>query len=180
MFCTHEETDLYLKGRPDGTNPTYLIDLKTTAGDRFSPRDFRKTARIYGYDFQLATYALIARNLGFDIRGGYIIAVERDFPYDVTVYTVSRAQLEAKINDVENALRGFAACLATGVWPGVGLGHELPLFPERGHQTEQDVILDRQSVASVELEHLTEKEKADTVSTSPNPVPAKERDNGRF
>jgi hypothetical protein len=61
----------------------------------------------------------------------------------------------------------------------VGLGHELPLFPERGHQTEQDVILDRQSVASVELEHLTEKEKADTVSTLPNPVPAKERDNDR-
>lgn len=148
MFGTHEETGLYLKGRPDGTNPTYLIDLKTTAGDRFRPRDFRTTARVYGYDFQLAFYAMIARLLGFDIRGSYIVAVERDFPFDVTVYTVSRAHLEAKINDVENALRGYAECMATGIWPGVSGDYELDLFPQEHLQTEKDRLLENQKELS--------------------------------
>ncbi len=137
MFCTHEETDLYLKGRPDGTNPEYLVDIKTTAGERFRPREFRETARLYGYDFQLAAYTLIARAIGFDIRRGYIIAVERDFPFDITVYSVSRAQLDAKIGDVENSLRGFAECMATGIWPGVGCDRELELFPQL---TDQEIV----------------------------------------
>jgi hypothetical protein len=154
MYTTHEPTGLYLKGRPDGTSPGYLIDIKTTAGDRFQTRQFRETARLFGHDFQLATYTLIARLIGFDIRGGYIIACERDFPFDVTVYTVSREHLDAKIYDVENALRGYAECMATGIWPGVGLGHELELFPEQDQQTEQDALLEQQAEACVELEHI--------------------------
>ena len=168
MYTTHEPTGLYLKGRPDGTSPGYLIDIKTTAGDRFRPRDFRKTARLYGHDFQLATYTLIARNLGFDIRGGYIIACERDFPYDVTVYTVSREHLDAKIYDVENALRGYAECMATGIWPGVAHGRELDLFPEQDHQTEQDVLLENQSEACVELA---------TIDAVPGAVPSQQTRN---
>jgi exodeoxyribonuclease VIII len=154
MFTTHEPTGLYLKGRPDGTNAEFLIDIKTTAGERFHPRPFRETARLWGYDFQLAAYTLIAQLIGFDIRRGYIIAVERDHPFDITTYTVSRSQLEAKIYDVENALRGYAECMATGIWPGVGLGHELALFPEQAEQTEQDALLENQSEACVELGQL--------------------------
>jgi hypothetical protein len=56
--------------------------------------------------------------------------------------------LEVKINDVENALRGFAECMATGIWPGVGLGRELPLFPEQNHQSENDRSLELQTELS--------------------------------
>jgi hypothetical protein len=142
IYAHHHETGLWLKARPDALHPDRIVDLKTTAPDHFRPLTFRDHARRYGHLTQIAFYALCARLVGFDIRCGHIVAVENDLPFDVCAYRISRIQLEAEIERVENALRGYKECLLTGVWPGVARGEELPFDPKYAERSDHDLELE--------------------------------------
>ena len=148
IYCRHEETGLWLKSRPDALHADKIVDLKTTAPKHFRPLSYREHARRYGHDLQIGFYALSARTIGFDIRSAALVVVENDHPFDVCVYRIERPKLNALIGEVENALRGYAECLASGSWPGVGGDYELDLFPQEHQQTEKDQLLENQTELS--------------------------------
>jgi hypothetical protein len=150
-YAKHHETGLWLKARPDALHKDRIVDLKTTAPKHFRPLGFREHAKRYGYPLQVGFYALVTRLIGFDIKAAHIVAVENEFPFDVVPYRIDQPKLEILIAEIENALRGYAECLATGVWPGVGRNRELDLFPEETQQSENDMNLENQTELSAEL-----------------------------
>ncbi|TFH30261.1 MAG: hypothetical protein E4H00_05460, partial [Myxococcales bacterium] len=147
-YAEHHETGLWLKARPDALHKDRIVDLKTTAPAHFRPVSFREHANRYGYPLQVGFYALVTRLIGFDIRAAHIVAVENDFPYDVVPYRIDKPKLEILIGEIENALRGYAECLVTGIWPGAARDTELDLFPEQHHQSETDRSLELQTKLS--------------------------------
>jgi exodeoxyribonuclease VIII len=147
-YAKHHETGLWLKARPDALHKDRIVDLKTTAPKHFRPMTFREHADRYGYPLQVGFYALVTRLLGFDIRAAHIVAVENEFPFDVVPYRIDPPKLEILIAEIENALRGYAECLVTGIWPGAARNTELDLFPTEHQQTEKDQLLENQTELS--------------------------------
>jgi exodeoxyribonuclease VIII len=150
-YAKHHQTGLWLKARPDALHTDRIVDLKTTAPKHFRPMTFREHADRYGYPLQVGFYALVTRLIGFDIRAAHIVAVENDFPFDVVPYRIDPPKLEILIAEIENALRGYAECLVTGIWPGAARNTELDLFPEQAQQSEHDMSLEHQTELSAPL-----------------------------
>jgi len=147
-YAKHHETGLWLRARPDALHKDRIVDLKTTAPQHFRPLSFREHAKRYGYPLQVGFYALVTRLIGFDIKAAHIVAVENEFPFDVVPYRIDPTKLEILIAEIENALRGYAECLVTGVWPGAARNTELDLFPDQTPQSERDVNLEQQTELS--------------------------------
>jgi exodeoxyribonuclease VIII len=150
-YAKHHQTGLWLKARPDALHTDRIVDLKTTAPKHFRPMTFREHADRYGYPLQVGFYALVTRLIGFDIRAAHIVAVENSFPFDVVPYRIDPPKLEILIAEIENALRGYAECLVTGIWPGAARNTELDLFPEQAQQSEHDMSLEHQTELSAPL-----------------------------
>ena len=103
------------QARIDWFSPDYgIVDLKTTGDDL---KWFDRAAHDFGYAYQMAFYRRL-----LELKSGtkfpvYIIAVEKKAPYTVGVFKYAEdvlAQAEAA-NDA--ALREYAECDASGVFP---------------------------------------------------------------
>ncbi|MCC7196376.1 MAG: PD-(D/E)XK nuclease-like domain-containing protein [Gemmatimonadaceae bacterium] len=93
-----------------------ITDLKSCADA--SP--FRFPAVIYnlGYHIQGAMYLRGAKANGIDADTFAIVAVEKEPPYAVAVYQLNGAALYDGERELEPLLERWAACEASGEWPG--------------------------------------------------------------
>lgn len=93
-------------------------DVKTTGGNG-GPEVFSRNAFFkYGYDFQAAFYrrgirAVIGREPAFRF-----VVIEAEPPFEVAVYEPGPDVLAVADAKVDFALRLWAECLASGIWPG--------------------------------------------------------------
>lgn len=98
------------------TGADFLADIKTTAtldgwGERKAYAD--------GLHIQAALYLDVWNALTGQTRTGFrFIAVEADAPNDVRVYSCPPEFIEAGRTDYVSALKTFAECHRSGVWPG--------------------------------------------------------------
>ena len=82
-----------------------IVDLKTTENlDRFH-RDFFS----FGYDRQLAFYAMMIRAAYGRLPRVSVVAIEKRQPYRVGCWLITEETLETAKADVETSLRHFAA-----------------------------------------------------------------------
>lgn len=119
---TDSETGLACRCRADFFDTTIassprLVELKTTRAAY--PRAFMREFARLGYHAQMAFYVE-----GIEAVTGArpivkMIAVEKDAPYDVTVYDIPDEALEVGSRKIRGWLRAVADCTASGKWPNV-------------------------------------------------------------
>lgn len=120
IFWIDKETGLWLKARPDAipSDSGDFSDLKTTTSVLY--HDLQRTIGDYGYAQQGAMILEGARAIGIEASSFSLVWVESSPPHSVRVQQLKDEDLArgTKMNRV--ALRTFAECLSTGVWPGPG------------------------------------------------------------
>lgn len=109
-------------GKADGS-PAALVpergvitDLKTTRDA--SKRSFRKQLWRRGYFRQLAFYRYALSKLGVKIEECHLVAVETKPPFGVGIYRLPETTLRAGERQLDDLLARYAACEASGWWPG--------------------------------------------------------------
>ena len=92
------------------------VDVKST--DDASPYAFAKSVGSYRYDQQAAHYLAGCAVLDPGTPVGFVfVAVEKEPPYGVGLYELRDDDLAAAHERNGRALRVYAECVASGVWP---------------------------------------------------------------
>jgi len=94
--------NLWCKGKADIVNfeKGIMVDLKTTANA--SPREFERSVYKYGYHRQAAYYID-----GFGLDKFTIVAIEKKFPYNMGVYTLSDETIQKGREEVEELMKEY-------------------------------------------------------------------------
>lgn len=120
MFWRDEATKLLCRGRVDGLrrDQRLIVDVKTTVDA--SPPEFAKSAANYRHHWQEAFYRHGANAApgGFEVDRFIFIAVEREPPFLIGIYELSPSAVAQGEREVMRALREYAECERTGIWPG--------------------------------------------------------------
>lgn len=118
-YALDEETGVMRRGRFDWLGGSVLTDYKTAAS--VDPRDLAGrygAIKKWGYDQQAAWYTDLAADLGHPAKAFAFVFQMKEPPYLVTVAYVHDDDLwTARVKNAE-ALRTYAACMDSGVWPG--------------------------------------------------------------
>jgi PDDEXK-like uncharacterized protein DUF3799 len=115
-----KETGLWLKARPDAipSDSGDFTDLKTTGSVLY--RDLQKAIGDHGYHQQAALVIEGARALDIEATSFTLIWVEKSPPNCVRAQQLKDEDIARGMKQNRVALRTFADCLASGVWPGPG------------------------------------------------------------
>lgn len=119
MFWTDERSGVRCRARVDFLHRAGMVDLKT-ARDA-SPGGFTRAAANLGYGLQAAAY-----RAGYEAITGQqappflFVAVDKEPPHLVLVAQLDDVFLDHGARRWDDALDVFAACSATGEWPGFG------------------------------------------------------------
>ena len=106
-----------LKGLIDGYDETTgtVVDIKTA--EDASPKGFRKAVWDRRYDIQVAHYTWLLTNAGKPVNAFYFCAVEKEPPYAVGVYQISKDSMLKTWQNWNEAIGRFKDCQTTGVYP---------------------------------------------------------------
>jgi len=117
----------HCKARIDIATPYMICDLKTTG--QIDPHRFARTCADLAYHVQLGFYArAIQQATGrAELPVVYIIAVESQEPYDVTVYRVPESTVKAGETRALEIACEYRDCETRGSFPGVDGGDVLDL-----------------------------------------------------
>lgn len=116
------ETGLTLQARFDWLSdldkprPT-VVDVKTTAKGA-NPRSFNREAADLRYHFSASFYSRVLTALGYPEPRFLWLVVGKDAPHSVSVIEYSEVDRLTGDALVDRALRIYAECTSTGVWPG--------------------------------------------------------------
>ena len=123
VFWTEPVTGVPCKCRPDGLVADFhgrhvVFDVKTAADA--SPREFARAAAIYGLHRQAAHYiAGIETESMHPVDDWYLVAVEKEPPFDCGTYLLDPAAIELGRTDCHRAYDLFKKCRQTGNYPGL-------------------------------------------------------------
>jgi hypothetical protein len=124
LFWIDEATGVWCRARHDKairdrTGRLIIPDLKTC--ERADERSAQRSVANYGYHQQGALYTDAAIALGLDDDPGFVfVFVEKEPPHLVNVVQLDAEALEVGRRRNNAALRIYADCTASGVWPGYG------------------------------------------------------------
>jgi hypothetical protein len=119
FFWTDKTTDLLCKCRPDYLRPDRIaVDLKTAADASFS--GFQRAVANYRYHVQAAFYADgIEAVTGAALDGFLFVAIEKEPPFAVAVYTLDQFAVQHGRLDYRDDLDRIAAHVASpAAWNG--------------------------------------------------------------
>ena len=117
-FARDPESGVLLRARfdwlrHDGT----MVDFKTTS-KLANPAAVSRSLYDLGYYLQAATYDHVARLCGLELTGFEFVMQETSQPYAPSVFHVGPASLELGRLRMRKAIDLYAACVASGEWPG--------------------------------------------------------------
>ena len=112
FFKEDDETGLSCKARCDFINGDTIIALKTTGEGNSHPDKFIKSVASYLYHLQAAHYLEVIGAKRF-----VFIAVEKVFPYAVSITELDDAALDWGLKLRQEALQGIAKCHEDAYWP---------------------------------------------------------------
>lgn len=117
ILFTDEETGLGCKSRFDAINVEkgLIVDLKTTEDAR--PWNFASSCAKYDYHIQQAFYTMAAHSIGMKVDDFVFIAVEKERPYGIGCYRLSKIDVEQAHMIVRTSLHGFKKCIEDNSWP---------------------------------------------------------------
>jgi exodeoxyribonuclease VIII len=128
------------KARLDYVRPNAVVELKSTRD--IGQREFVKQACQLLYHGQAAWYhygAIEARAIITESEYPYVIAVEKEPPYDCGVYHLTPEWIEAGAELVRSLLKKYSDCMAADWWPGKvpAIAYPgLPSWAARGEEQE--------------------------------------------
>jgi exodeoxyribonuclease VIII len=102
-------------GRIDVLGDGFITDLKTTGNGE--PSVFSRHALKMGYHAQVAWYRDGARALGHRVDECYLVEVETDAPFAVTVFRLTERALLEGDKYVRLLLERLDSCLGANEWP---------------------------------------------------------------
>lgn len=114
-----EETDVWLKARPDWTPASFgfIVDLKTST--TANPADFARKAYGLGYHMQAAWYLDAVKAVaGEDAKNFWFVVQDKSAPYLCSVATFDADAIAAGRAKNREAIRMFARCIERNEWPG--------------------------------------------------------------
>lgn len=117
-----EETGLECKLRADYYVERHgmIVDVKSVVDA--SEEGFAKAVSSYGYHRQDAFYRMGFEAIGKRAEHFVFVAVEKEPPYAVGVYTLDEESLSRGAASIEQDMEVLAECLRTGKWPAYGPG----------------------------------------------------------
>jgi hypothetical protein len=120
LFWKDKETGLWLKARPDAipNDSGDFSDLKTTRSVMY--HDLQNALANYGYVQQAALVMEGADALGIEASTFTLLWVETEPPHCVRAQQLKDEDIQRGTRMNRVAIRAFADCLASGVWPGPG------------------------------------------------------------
>lgn len=132
------ETGVWLRARPDflpnsvinGDDIRVVPDLKFMAANHCSPAGFSRAIANFGYHQSFAFYDEgIKAIYGQSPTHWLFVAIEKDEPHSVSLYTLPPADLERGRAQNRKAIRTFAECLERGAEP-----HHWPAYTTEPEQ----------------------------------------------
>jgi exodeoxyribonuclease VIII len=110
------------KCRMDAVNGEWraIVDLKTTVDA--SPNAWTRSLANFKYHVQAAWYIDAAHKAGFEVDSVIFIAVEKTYPHAVACYRIDEVSIGEGRRACDRALRMYADCLRTGIYPGYSDG----------------------------------------------------------
>lgn len=117
-FWIDQATGITCRARFDWLRSNAIVDVKTTQDA--SPSAFAKAVERYRYDMQAAWYQDGALEVTGQLLPFVFIAVEKDPPHLLAVYTLDETALQAGRASNAEARATFAECESSGQWPGYG------------------------------------------------------------
>lgn len=119
FFSEDPDTGLMRKARPDIFNPRdmVIVDLKTTQSA--IPWEFSASAYKYRYYVQDPYYSDIVATVTHEaIRGFLFIAVEKEPPYPVGLFSLDERAVDFGTQAWKRELATLKRCQETDSWPG--------------------------------------------------------------
>ena len=119
LYWTDPTTGVDCRARPDwwSTDHALVVDLKTTSRSA-APGEFGRLAVQFSYHLQAAWYLEAVRAItGVEATFVHVVQ-ETSPPYLVSVIQLDAEALQVGAEQADRARRLFAACQATGQWPG--------------------------------------------------------------
>lgn len=123
LFGADEQTGMHIRGRldiladlPDGD--ALNVDLKTASS--VERRSIRRSIEAFGYDIQSEVYReLVRQATGRHLAPTRLIFVESEPPHEVRVVSLAHPDwVEGGRMRMRQAIDIYAACVASGQWPG--------------------------------------------------------------
>lgn len=112
-----EDNGIWCRARLDGLADNWVDDYKTTEGSA-NPEGWAKQLFTMGYDIQNAFYLRGCRKLGLQPQGfRFFVQEVKDEPYAMSVIAIDPYGLEQAEEKVEHAIKLYAECLKSGIWP---------------------------------------------------------------
>lgn len=133
VFATDPETGIQVKIRPDKLGKSGILDVKKTQDARSWA--FARTVAKYGYHFQAAFYTDVWQWHTGDQIPFRFLAVEEQPPHGVGVFILDDLSIEVGRRLYRTALREYAECKASGLWPAYAEEEEIISVPEWELQT---------------------------------------------
>lgn len=93
-----------------------IIDLKSM-NDIPKRRNFRSTVFTYKYYIQAAYYSLLLQEITGKRPKFYFIAMEKNAPFSVRVFTLDETFIQRGIDEVKKGLTYYKACVKENFWP---------------------------------------------------------------
>lgn len=106
-----------MKSRVDWLRDDMIVDLKSARD--ITPGGFARAAASMQYHAQMAFYHDAAKSLDGKDRKVVLLAVEKEYPFDVAPYVLPIEALNAGRKMYEGWILRVLACVKTGHWPGV-------------------------------------------------------------
>lgn len=134
------ETGVLCKGLIDALrllDVTYAFDLKSTVDA--SPAGWPRQVQKYGYHIQAAFYldGLAALQPEIERRFGFI-CFEKVEPFAVAIYEATPSVIDQGRREYRAALKTWAKCEKTGLWPGYPRGIQQFTLPEWAYRDVED------------------------------------------
>jgi len=142
-YWTDPETGELCRCRPDIYSPGLRMigDVKTCRDA--SEFGFSRAIETYGYHVQDAFYSDgLALAGGGDVDAFVFIAIESEAPFEFQIYELEQADKDQGREIYRKALRRYADCKRTGLWPGYGSGVKTITRPKWAHMKETNFDLD--------------------------------------
>ena len=114
-----------------------VVDLKTTPDA--SPRGFARAAANWGYHSQAAFYLDGLGALSGAERAYWIVAVEKESPYGVSVFELDEPSLEQGRREYQRWLWLYREAVASGVWPAYDSGLQSLSIPRWAFDAPADL-----------------------------------------
>lgn len=122
-----------LEGKP------LIVDLKSTAKGA-NPRSFNREAADLRYHFSASFYSRVLTALGYPEPQFMWLVVGKDAPHSVSVIEYSEVDRTAGDVLVDHALRLYAECTRSGIWPGWDTHIHQSSLPPWAHDEADDLI----------------------------------------